>query len=31
MNIKFVKEYLTNIKWQNNKSWQVEGKYQKII
>jgi hypothetical protein len=25
MNIKFVKEYLTNVKWQNNKDWQVEG------
>jgi hypothetical protein len=25
MNIKFVKEYLTNVKWNNNKTWQVEG------
>ena len=25
MNIKFVKEYLSNVKWQNNKDWQVEG------
>jgi hypothetical protein len=30
MNIKFVKEYLTNIKWQNNKSWQVEGHIKKL-
>jgi hypothetical protein len=30
MNIKFVKEYLTNIKWQNNKSWQVEGNIKKL-
>jgi hypothetical protein len=25
MNIKFVKEYLTNVNWINNKDWQVEG------
>jgi hypothetical protein len=25
MNIKFVKEYLTNVKWNNNQTWQVEG------
>lgn len=25
MNIRFVKSYLTNVKWQNNKDWQVEG------
>ena len=25
MNIKFVKEYLTNVKWSDNNQWQVEG------
>jgi hypothetical protein len=25
MNIKFVKEYLTNVNWINNRDWQVEG------
>lgn len=30
MNIKFVKEYLTNIKWQNNKDWQVEGNIERL-
>jgi hypothetical protein len=25
MNVKFVKEYLTNVNWINNKDWQVEG------
>jgi hypothetical protein len=25
MNIKFVREYLTNVNWINNKDWQVEG------
>ena len=30
MNIKFVKEYLTNVKWQNNKDWQVEGNIKKL-
>jgi hypothetical protein len=25
MNLKFVKEYLTNVNWINNKDWQVEG------
>jgi len=24
MNIKFVEEYLTNVKWNNNKTWQIE-------
>ena len=30
MNIKFVKEYLTNIKWNNNNQWQVEGIIEKL-
>jgi hypothetical protein len=30
MNIKFVKEYLTNVKWNNNKTWQVEGNIEKL-
>jgi len=30
MNIKFVKEYLTNIKWKNDKDWQVEGNIKKL-
>lgn len=30
MNIKFVNEYLTNVKWQNNKDWQVEGNIKKL-
>jgi len=25
MNIKFVKEYLSNIKWNDSEDWQVEG------
>lgn len=25
MNIKFVNQYLSNIKWNNNDQWQVEG------
>ena len=30
MNIKFVKEYLTNVKWKDNKDWQVEGNIKKL-
>jgi hypothetical protein len=30
MNIKFVKEYLTNVNWINNKDWQVEGNIKKL-
>ena len=30
MNIKFVKEYLTNVNWINNKDWQVEGSIKKL-
>jgi hypothetical protein len=30
MNIKFVKEYLTNIKWNNNNQWQVEGNIKRL-
>lgn len=30
MLIKFVQEYLTNIKWQKNKDWQVEGNIKKL-
>ena len=30
MNIKFVKEYLTNVKWNNNQTWQVEGNIEKL-
>ena len=30
MNIKFVKEYLTNVKWNNNQTWQVEGNIKKL-
>ena len=30
MNIKFVKEYLTNVKWNNNNQWQVEGNIKRL-
>jgi len=30
MNLKFVKEYLTNVNWINNKDWQVEGNIKKL-
>jgi hypothetical protein len=30
MNIKFVKQYLTNVKWNNNQTWQVEGNIKKL-
>jgi len=30
MNIKFVKEYLTNVKWNNNQTWQIEGNIKKL-
>lgn len=30
MNINFVKEYLTNIKWQDNEDWQVEGNIKRL-
>jgi len=30
MNIKFVNEYLSNVKWTNNKHWQVEGTITKL-
>ena len=30
MNIKFVKEYLTNVKWKDSKDWQVEGNIKKL-
>jgi len=30
MNVKFVKEYLTNVNWINNKNWQVEGNIKKL-
>tara|TARA_R110000822_G_scaffold157433_1_gene297153 strand:+ start:418 stop:744 length:327 start_codon:yes stop_codon:yes gene_type:complete len=30
MNVKFVKEYLTNINWIDNKDWQVEGNIKKL-
>jgi hypothetical protein len=30
LNIKFVKEYLTNIKWNENDQWQVEGIIEKL-
>jgi hypothetical protein len=30
MNIEFVKQYLTNIKWNNDDQWQVEGIIEKL-
>ena len=30
MNIKFVKQYLTNVKWNNNQIWQVEGNIKRL-
>ncbi len=30
MNIKFVKEYLTNVKWNDNNQWQVEGNIERL-
>ena len=30
MNIQFVKEYLTNIKWSDNNQWQVEGNIERL-
>lgn len=30
MNIKFVKEYLTNVKWEDSKDWQVEGNIKRL-
>jgi hypothetical protein len=30
MNIKFVDEYLSNIKWNDNEHWQVEGNIKKL-
>jgi len=30
LNIKFVEEYLSNIKWENNEQWQVEGIIEKL-
>lgn len=30
MNIQFVKEYLTNVKWNNNQTWQIEGNIKKL-
>lgn len=30
MNIEFVKQYLTNIKWNNSDEWQVEGIIEKL-
>ena len=30
MNIKFVEQYLSNIKWENNEQWQVEGIIKKL-
>jgi len=30
MNIKFLDEYLSNIKWNDNKHWQVEGNIKKL-
>jgi hypothetical protein len=29
MNIKFVNEYLSNVKWSDSKDWQVEGNVEK--
>ena len=30
MNIKFVNQYLSNIKWNNNDQWQVEGNIERL-
>ena len=30
MNIKFVEQYLSNVKWENNEQWQVEGIIEKL-
>jgi hypothetical protein len=30
MNLRFVKEYLTNVKWKKNKDWQIKGNIKKI-
>jgi len=30
MNIAFVKQYLTNVKWNNDDQWQVEGIIEKL-
>ena len=30
MNIKFVEQYLSNIKWNDNEQWQVEGIIEKL-
>ena len=30
MNIEFVKQYLSNVKWKDNNQWQVEGIIEKL-
>jgi hypothetical protein len=30
LNIKFVEQYLSNVKWENNEQWQVEGIIEKL-
>jgi hypothetical protein len=30
MNIEFVKQYLTNVKWKDSEEWQVEGLIKKL-
>jgi hypothetical protein len=30
MNVQFVKEYLTNVEWNNNNQWQVEGNIERL-